>query len=495
MSWKYGLIRDMEKPENVIVSSENAVVIQDKYPKSKHHYLVLPIADIESIFKLNRSHLPLLKELHILAQKAVKFKKQLWEDFNVGFHAEPSLQRLHLHVISKDFISTCMKTKKHWNCHNTDLFVPFEKLYNQLKKDDCISRLPKTIIDKLLAAPLRCNQCDFVPDSLLDLKAHLFYHWHCKEEDQQQEQIDSKMKLSNGNNSSFNNQAKNHYQSENCRPRRPFYYKGPRAPMHGSRFAPNPHQNHFRQPGQYVFPAPPSINQLGLLRYPNQAVVGGASRPNWIPKYVLNKSQPNTKQPQQENFNPRNSRLNQQQQDWLYFQKLTAKNPDQPKQHYKQSNRSKTNQQNRQKPDQQNDENFQKPNEPKTNINPLDSALNSNPSQYTRPKNNQNSNRRNKKPANKKMKPISIKMVEIKESKALPPATKSVKIDEAKKCQVPAPSPKSVDILDAKESQNPPLSTISVQILEVKKSQDSPPLTIENQLASLTIVSPSETVS
>ncbi|KAI8045963.1 hypothetical protein M5D96_002154 [Drosophila gunungcola] len=125
MSWQNALVKEMLKPENLIISSELAVVIADKFPKAVHHYLVLPLADIPSIFQLNRSHLPLLEELHLLARNVVEVKGVRWEDFQVGFHAEPSMLRLHLHVISKDFVSPSLKNKKHWNSFNTDLFVPY----------------------------------------------------------------------------------------------------------------------------------------------------------------------------------------------------------------------------------------------------------------------------------------------------------------------------------------------------------------------------------
>jgi len=61
-----------------------------------------------------------------LARNVVEVKGVHWEDFKVGFHAEPSMQRLHLHVISRDFVSPSLKTKKHWNSFNTDLFVPYK---------------------------------------------------------------------------------------------------------------------------------------------------------------------------------------------------------------------------------------------------------------------------------------------------------------------------------------------------------------------------------
>lgn len=41
----------------------------------------------------------------------------------IGFHAKPSMDHLHLHVVSTDFVSTFMKTKKHWNSFNTEHFL------------------------------------------------------------------------------------------------------------------------------------------------------------------------------------------------------------------------------------------------------------------------------------------------------------------------------------------------------------------------------------
>ncbi|XP_017060822.1 aprataxin-like protein [Drosophila ficusphila] len=176
MSWSTGLVKDMLKPENMIISSELGVVIADKFPKALHHYLVLPLADISSIFQLNKSHLPLLEELLLLARNVVEVKGVRWEDFQVGFHAEPSMQRLHLHVISTDFVSPSLKTKKHWNSFNTELFVPYKKLCEQLEKNNCFARLPKSLVDELLSKPLNCNQCNFVGKNLPTLKEHLVDH-------------------------------------------------------------------------------------------------------------------------------------------------------------------------------------------------------------------------------------------------------------------------------------------------------------------------------
>ncbi|XP_017846893.1 aprataxin-like protein [Drosophila busckii] len=176
MAWANGLIKTIIDRSNHFISCDVAVVIADKYPKARHHYLVLPTEDIPSIYSLNRTHLPLLEELHLLALNITEVRGLQWDNFKVVFHAKPSMQRVHLHVISKDFISDCLKTKKHWNSFNTDLFVPYETIYNQLSNDGCIQRWPKEVVDDLLATPLKCNQCSFEANNMPTLKQHLLEH-------------------------------------------------------------------------------------------------------------------------------------------------------------------------------------------------------------------------------------------------------------------------------------------------------------------------------
>lgn len=56
-SWATGLIKTLKDPSTHIISSNLAVVIKDKYPKAKHHYLVLPLEDIPSIFNVSTKSL------------------------------------------------------------------------------------------------------------------------------------------------------------------------------------------------------------------------------------------------------------------------------------------------------------------------------------------------------------------------------------------------------------------------------------------------------
>ncbi|XP_003736934.2 aprataxin-like protein [Drosophila pseudoobscura] len=194
--WRFNLINTIADQANWIISSDVAIVIADKYPKAQHHYLVLPKAEISSVFNLTREHLPLLEELHLLARNVVEVRGQQWNDFKVGFHAEPSLERVHLHVISQDFVSPCLKRKKHWTSFNTALFVPYEELRDKLQSENSFQRLPPHAYHKLLDSPLQCNQCERICINLPKLKEHLLEHLLNKSDGQQKSVIYTKIETS-----------------------------------------------------------------------------------------------------------------------------------------------------------------------------------------------------------------------------------------------------------------------------------------------------------
>lgn len=80
-------------------------------------------------FQLNPSHTELLNEMNLLAQNVIEINGRKRDDFKIGYHASPSMQRLHLHVLSKDFESPCLKTKIHWNSFNTEFFLSTDCMY------------------------------------------------------------------------------------------------------------------------------------------------------------------------------------------------------------------------------------------------------------------------------------------------------------------------------------------------------------------------------
>ncbi|CAH2239286.1 jg6866 [Pararge aegeria aegeria] len=172
--WSLGLVESMKDPDAVYKETERIVVIRDKYPKARVHYLVLPTKEISSIYKLDKTHLDLITEFGTMFQT---IKNELTDvDLRAGFHAVPSMQRLHMHIISKDMDSKCLKTKIHWNSFTTSFFIPYEDLLRKLKENGCIERISSDMHKGLISTPLKCNQCSFEPKNIPQLKQHLLTH-------------------------------------------------------------------------------------------------------------------------------------------------------------------------------------------------------------------------------------------------------------------------------------------------------------------------------
>jgi len=107
------------------------------------------------------------------------------------------------------------------------------ELCDQLEKEDCFSRLPKSVVENLLSKPLICNQCEFAPESLLDLKCHLFYHWHNKKKEREEQKILDKIAKMSLYNPPLKNQAK---KPRGHKPRGPRQRNGPRDPSNSASF-------------------------------------------------------------------------------------------------------------------------------------------------------------------------------------------------------------------------------------------------------------------
>ncbi|KAL9623360.1 MAG: hypothetical protein Q9160_002253 [Pyrenula sp. 1 TL-2023] len=148
----------------VIYHNENFVVINDLYPKATVHLLLLPRSASKShlhpfeAFK-DREFLSLVRsEVSQLRDLAAKELRRLlgkhsaldrpreealdarvppatippgrdWtSEILVGVHAHPSMNHLHVHLISKDRHSPCLRHRKHYNSFSTPFFVPLDDL-------------------------------------------------------------------------------------------------------------------------------------------------------------------------------------------------------------------------------------------------------------------------------------------------------------------------------------------------------------------------------
>lgn len=53
--WSQALIEDLKDPAKHVISTSLAIVMRDKFPKARHHFLILPRANIASIYHVRRT--------------------------------------------------------------------------------------------------------------------------------------------------------------------------------------------------------------------------------------------------------------------------------------------------------------------------------------------------------------------------------------------------------------------------------------------------------
>ncbi|XP_029648331.1 aprataxin [Octopus sinensis] len=172
--WSQGLLSSMENPELRVDSDDQAVVIKDKYPKAKYHFLVLPKMKISNLKSVTGDHVSLLKHMHKMGSKIAKRSDENLK-FKMGYHSIPSMGQLHLHVISEDFCSPCLKTKKHWNSFTTSYFIDSTEVIETVEKEGKLS-VDETLNQKLLKENLRCHVCHKEFTTMPALKQHITQH-------------------------------------------------------------------------------------------------------------------------------------------------------------------------------------------------------------------------------------------------------------------------------------------------------------------------------
>ncbi len=188
----------------VITFSDAFVTIHDRYPKSSIHLLLLPrdpfksllhpfIALSDPVFcaevkaEVRKLRILVAKELkrRFGAESAAEQRRvesletgeegtvvggRDWtQDVIAGIHAHPSMSHLHIHVLSRDFHSDCMRHRKHYNSFHTGFFIDVEDF--PIAKDDP-RRHPgrQGYLDK----ELRCWRCGVgFRKSFAALKRHL----------------------------------------------------------------------------------------------------------------------------------------------------------------------------------------------------------------------------------------------------------------------------------------------------------------------------------
>ncbi|CAM9273729.1 unnamed protein product, partial [Ascophyllum nodosum] len=133
-SWKNALYHYLRQPRSpslqagVFYEDECCVVVYDGYPKSRFHLLLLAkkeasdVLDVKTPSALRTEHLPVLRRLHAVGEAVAQALKQQGAGaVRCGYHSIPSLDPLHLHIISQDFDAPRLKRKSHWNSFTTGL--------------------------------------------------------------------------------------------------------------------------------------------------------------------------------------------------------------------------------------------------------------------------------------------------------------------------------------------------------------------------------------
>ncbi|NWI08163.1 APTX protein, partial [Crypturellus soui] len=173
--WSQGLKSSMKDPNMQVYKDDKTVVIKDKYPKARYHWLVLPWDSISSLRSVTKEHLELLEHMHAVGEKMIEQcpdKETL--EFRLGYHAIPSMSQLHLHVISQDFDSPALKTKKHWNSFTTEYFLNSTDVIEMVRSKGEVTLKAHTA--ELLKLPLRCHICKQNLSTIPQLKTHLSKH-------------------------------------------------------------------------------------------------------------------------------------------------------------------------------------------------------------------------------------------------------------------------------------------------------------------------------
>ncbi|CAM6043843.1 unnamed protein product [Sphagnum compactum] len=179
-AWAQALRAIVLHPEQhasiVLEVTDEAVVISDQYPKGQKHLLVIARRDgLDSIEDVCIEHLPILQHLHSLGETWAT--SLLKEDpslvFRLGYHWVPSMQQLHMHVISQDLDSPGLKNKKHWNSFTTDFFRDSQDILAEVENCGRVKPCSPEVEDRLLKMELRCHRCHTAQPNIPRLKSHL----------------------------------------------------------------------------------------------------------------------------------------------------------------------------------------------------------------------------------------------------------------------------------------------------------------------------------
>jgi aprataxin len=161
----------------IYYEDESAVVIYDAFPKAKLHLLLLskPLATVAGVAELRAAHAGELNQLHSLGKQiceSLEGSPDITLPLRMGYHALPSLEPLHLHIISSDMDSASLKTKKHWNSFTTSFFLSTSLIERHIAEHG------RVVIDflecqSLEKGPMHCLHCGAPLSNMPGVKEHI----------------------------------------------------------------------------------------------------------------------------------------------------------------------------------------------------------------------------------------------------------------------------------------------------------------------------------
>nr|USW07889.1 aprataxin [Crypthecodinium cohnii] len=144
-------------------ASEEFVTIFDGFPKSRVHLLVMPKQRIARARVLRQEHLPLLRRMAaytawLVEQLQIQNPTLSWRQ---GIHVNPTLEPLHLHVLSEDFQGPNLKNKKHYNSFQPPFLQGLEEVIRNLviRRPGGAVAISERDAEDSLKADMICSNC------------------------------------------------------------------------------------------------------------------------------------------------------------------------------------------------------------------------------------------------------------------------------------------------------------------------------------------------
>ncbi|CCW67434.1 unnamed protein product [Phytomonas sp. Hart1] len=165
----------------ILYSNPQCVIVNDAFPKSMVHCLVMPLnLALTSLNVLNSEHVSLLKHMEKAAVEYVQYLRTTEASrlgkrrFIIGFHALPSLPMLHMHLLSMDLDSACLKTKKHYNSFTTPFFLTVDRVISDLEQNGEFT-LNKDVdmLRRMEEQNMKCLWCNRALENIPQMRNHI----------------------------------------------------------------------------------------------------------------------------------------------------------------------------------------------------------------------------------------------------------------------------------------------------------------------------------